>query len=241
MAVEAANYPNTSVVNVGDLFPPAHPFQNSSIPDYWTSPLTSQKPDIVSTSQIETQIVQLAKFVHRWLATFPDEENDRPVPSDEVLEERVILRQMIECFTPITRTSNSELEAMYECCRWASLILLSIEKLHIPMHVAAKHVRIKPRLLKRLRMTDLTNLWGIRKGLLFWVTAICHFSSAGQCFPLLCTTLFARFAQEMAMSDCCYEIAIKPLRRLKLFESLCCRPDQTIKVMTLRDQIPRQN
>lgn len=108
-------------------------------------------------------------------------------------------------------------------CRWASLMPLAVEKLRISIHVAAKHVRIRPRLIKRLRTTDLSNLWDARKGLLFWVVAICYSATAGQCFPLLTRTVFARFTPQMAMSDCCSEIAIKPLRRLKLFESSCCR------------------
>ncbi|KAJ9637085.1 hypothetical protein H2204_005009 [Knufia peltigerae] len=60
-------------------------------------------------------------------------------------------------------------------------------------------------------------------GLLFWVAAICQFSTVGQCFPLLCTTLFARFAQELAMSEDCAQIAVKPLKGLKQFEGLCCQ------------------
>ena len=144
-------------------------------------------------------------------------------PKYNAQEERLNLRERIECFLPIPGTSNLEAEAMYESCRWASLMLLEVEKLSVPIYVAAKHVQIRPRLIKRLRMTDLSNLWGIRKGLLFWVAAICHFATAGQCFPLLTTTVFARFAPQMAMLDCCSDVAIKPLRRLKQFESLCCR------------------
>jgi hypothetical protein len=128
----------------------------------------------------------------------------------------------------MARESTIEAEAMYECCRWGSLVLLAMEQLSVPIHVAAKHVRIQPRLVRRLRMTDLSNLWGVRRGLLFWVVTICHFATAKQCFPLLCTALLARFSQEIAMRECCAEIGIKPLRRLKQLESLCCHPDRMI-------------
>jgi len=100
--------------------------------------------------------------------------------------------------------------------------LLAVEKRNRPIHVIAKEIRLHPRLVRRLRMTNLTGLWGNRRGLLFWVTAVCHFATAGQCFPLMCTTIFARISQELAMSEWCEELAVKPLRRLKEFERLCC-------------------
>jgi hypothetical protein len=143
----------------------------------------------------------------------------------KLLEERASLRQRIDGFLPLARKSYGEAEARYEYCRWASLILLKVGKLTIPIHVAARHVLISPRHTQCLRMTDMSQLWGIHKGLLFWVTAVCHFATVGQCYPLLCTAFLARFTQEFAMSDYCSEIAIKPLRRLKQFETLCCNPE----------------
>jgi hypothetical protein len=175
----------------------------------------------------------LAGLMHSWLSTFLDRDCNVQVVTKESLNERASLRQCIESFTPVSEASKSETEAMYETCRWASLILLEVEMLGIPIYVAAKDVRIPPRIIKRLRMTDLTNLWGRHKGLLFWVAAMCHFATATHGFPLLCSTLFARFSQETAMSDHCSEIAIKPLKRLKLFESICCLPrhaNMTFKV-----------
>ena len=180
----------------------------------------------------------LVGLMHGWLATFLHGDSRRTISTNELLEERARLRQRIEHFVPISKASNTEAEAMYECCRWASLILLAVERLSIPIHVAAKHVTINPRLIRRLRMTNLSNLWGIHKGLLFWVAATCQFSTAGQCFPLLCTALFARFIQEIALSDSCSEIAIKPLKRLKQFESLCCYPGPTSQSIAARAHNP---
>lgn len=170
----------------------------------------------------------LAGLMHRWLATFVEGDIDKLIPTITLLEDRASLRRRIECFTPAVRSSDAEKEAMYESCRWASMVLLAVEKLSIPIHVAAKHVQIRPTVTRRLRMTELSNLWGIRRGLLFWVTAVAYHATAGQCFPLLSTTLIARFAQEMAMLECCSEIAIKPLRKLKDFEGLCCRKASVI-------------
>lgn len=169
----------------------------------------------------------LCGFTQRWLATFLDQDNDELTPTEGLLRTRNILRESLEPFPAAAKSSIGEAEAMYECCRWASLILLYVEKYHVPIYVAAKHVRIYPRLIRRLRMTDLTKLWGPRKGLLLWVTAICHFSVAGQCFPLLGTTILAKLTQEIAMEEHCDEIAVKPLTRLKVFESLCCRVEGT--------------
>jgi hypothetical protein len=224
MAIEVANHLNAPVPDVGDLFPATNPCENCSIPVYWTSPLTCQWFDKTSGTYVEAQMMLLAELAHRWLATFFDRHIRGLVLNKDLLEERANLRQQMERIMPMARTTNTESEAMYECCRWASLMLLAVEKLSIPIHVAAKHVRIQPRLIRCLRMTDLANLWGIHKGLLFWVASICHFATDGVCFPLLSTTLFARFVHEIAMSDLPSEIAIKPLKRLKQFESLCCRP-----------------
>jgi hypothetical protein len=183
-------------------------------------------------------MLRLARLTHRWLATFLDGDSQIQVPTEELLEERRRLRQEIDAFLPVARTSNSEMEAMYECCRWASFVLLTVEKFSVPIYIAAKQVRIHPRLIRRLRMTDLSNLWGPRRGLLFWVAAVCDFATAGQCFPLLCTALLARLAQEIAMLDCCSEVAIKPLKRLKYFESLCCHPEPANESTNL-DHRPR--
>jgi hypothetical protein len=164
--------------------------------------------------------------MQRWLSTFLDGNADVAVLTKHVLQDRRELRQRIESFEPVAAASTPELEAMYECCRWASLVMLAVESLSIPIHAAAKQIRIQPRLIRRLRMTDLRNLWGIRRGLLFWVTSVCHFSTAGQCFPLLGTTIFARITQDIALSNYCSESAIKPLKRLKKFESLCCTQER---------------
>ena len=167
-------------------------------------------------------MLQLASLVHRWLATFLDCDSQRVVATTEVLDERSRLRQTIELFVPAAATSTSESAAMYECCRWASMIMLAVEKLGRPIHVTAKQIRLRPRLCRRLHQTNLTALWGKYKGLLFWVTAVCHFATAGQCFPLMGTALFAQISQELAMSELCEKLAIKPLKRLKGFERMCC-------------------
>ncbi len=182
----------------------------------------------------------LVGLMHKWLATFLDGESHGLVPTINLLERRDILCRKIESFAPVASTSTIEAEAMYESCRWASLILLTVDKLGVPIHIAAKHIRIQPRLTKRLRMTDLSNLWGIRKGLLFWIAAICHCATVGQCFPLLTATLFAQFSQEIAMSEYCSEIAINPLKRLKQFESLCCGPAPTSQYISTPYPLPSQ-
>jgi hypothetical protein len=225
VAIEAANHVDIPFAEVDNLFPATRACGNCVIPAHWISPLTCEWGGGPSETHVETQVLLLAGFTHSWLATFLDRDGHELALTEELLEKRTGLRHMIERFMPAAKNSNSEAEAMYESCRWASLMMLAVESLKIPIHAAAKLVWIRPRLVKRLRTTDLTNLWGIHRGLLFWVVTMCHFATAGQCFPLLCTALLARCAQEMAMLGCCSEISIKPLRRLKLFESLCCRPN----------------
>lgn len=224
MAMESADHLNTPLADIGALFPATGPCCNCYVPDQWISPLTCQRSDETSATHSESQMLLLVGFVHRWLATFLDRDGHILLQTGKLLEERASLRERIERFEPAAKSSSSEADAMYDCCRWASLILLAVQKHRMPIHIAAKHVQLKPRLVRRLRMTDLINLWGSHKGLLFWVAATCQFSTARQCFPLLCTTLFARLFQDIAMSGSCTEIAIKPLRKLKQFESLCSHP-----------------
>jgi hypothetical protein len=223
MALETANRLYTPLVEIKSLFPLTVPCQGCSIPDEWTSPLTCQWHSEVSKSSVENRMILLAGFVGRWLSTFVDSDSYILAPTRESLKKRAILRQEIEWCIILHDSLDQEAISMYESCRWAALILLAVEKMGVPIHVAAKHVQMRPRLCRRLRMTDLSSLWGMHKGLLFWVTTTCQFATAGQCFPLLSTTILARLTQEMAVLDCCSDIAIKPLKRLKTFESLCCR------------------
>ena len=221
MAIEAANYPTTLLADVKNLFPATKCCESCSIPTDWASPLTHQWVEDFP-AHVETQMLVLARLMHRWLATFLDGECHQVLSTEPILQERAMLRQQIERFEPVAATSSSESDAMYESCRWASLVLRAVEEKGISIQMAAKHhVRIRPRLVRRLRMTNLANLWGPHRGLLFWVISVCYFATAGRCFPLICTTLFARFTQEFAMSPYCSEIAIIPLKRLKTFESLC--------------------
>lgn len=224
MAMESANHLNTPLADIETLFPATSPCGNFCIPDQWASPLTCQWSGKTSTKYFESQMLLLVGFMHKWIATFIDRDGHILLQTEKLLEEQASLRERIERFEPPAEASNIEEEAMYDCCRWASLILLAVQKYRIPMRIAAKRIRLKPRLVRRLRMTDLMNLWGSYRGLLFWVTATCQFSTAGQCFPLLCTTLFEHLIQDIAMSGSCDEISIKPLRKLKQFEGLCCHP-----------------
>lgn len=164
----------------------------------------------------------LTRLVHKWLATFLDKDNHPLALTNELLQKRDALRQNIESFGPAARGFSVEAEAMYECCRRASSVLLAAERRHIPIYAAAKHVEGRPKLTKLFRQTDLANLWGNHRGLLFWVAATCQFATAGQCFPLLCTTLLARLVQELSMSSIYAEIAVNSLKRLKQFDYSCC-------------------
>ncbi|KAL6815264.1 hypothetical protein GGI42DRAFT_338618 [Trichoderma sp. SZMC 28013] len=225
IAIEASDYLHTPPSETEKLFPATAPHQRYTVPEQWRSPLTpttSQWPEEPSTLSIEIRMLSLTTLMQKWLATFLDENNQLLPLTRELAQKRTDLREGIESFTPATITSNVEEEAMYECCRLVTSILLAAEKLRIPIHAAAKHVGSKLNLTQSFRQTDLTNLWGRHKGLLFWVAATCQFATASQCSPLLCTTLLARLVQELSMSNLYTEIAIGSLKRLKQFESLCC-------------------
>ncbi|KAL7904940.1 hypothetical protein GGI35DRAFT_489480 [Trichoderma velutinum] len=228
IAIEAADCQHTTPPEIEKLFSAITPCQGYIIPEQWISPLTpvtSQWIEKTSTVYIETRMLRLTTLIQKWLATFLDENDQLLHLTEELLRKREDLRKAIEAFAPATLKSNVEEDAMYECCRLVSSMLLAAEKLRIPIRAAAKHVEFKLNLTKSFRQTDLTNLWGKHKGLLFWVAATCQFATASQCFPLLCTTLLARLVQELSMSTIYTEIAISSLKRLKRFESLCCYPE----------------
>jgi hypothetical protein len=191
------------------------------------SPLTCQiwSNTPATSTAAEKRMMHLAGLTHRWLATFFDEDGyDIKAMSVNSFNQQQSLRCSIEQLTydETSGLHHSESEAMYESCRWASKVLLTVEQQHVPIYVAAQQVQIQPRLRRRLYMTDLSNLWEDRKGLLFWVVAVCHFAVIGRCYALLTTTLFTAFTHHMALSEYCDEIALQPLRRLKLFENHCC-------------------
>ena len=208
---------------LSDLFLATHRHAEPMLPYCWISPLTRIWVEKSSPIHFEARMLLLTGLSRRWLATFLDADGHQVVTTASSLKERARLRQNLERFGTVSKDSGSEAGAMYESCRWASLILLSMEKQKIPLHIAPKVVQDKPRVIAHLRKTNLSDLWGSHKGLLLWVIAVCHFSSAGKCLPLLCTTLFARISQELAMSDCFVEAAINPLRRLRQFEKICCQ------------------
>ncbi|KAF2672740.1 hypothetical protein BT63DRAFT_135270 [Microthyrium microscopicum] len=230
MALDASNYDSSSN-GIGRLMQAAAPSGSCSIPAEWTSPLTCDWVDRHAGSNTETyfesQMLLLASLTHKWFRTFVDEDSREPSPTPELLQERASLRQQIELFPPAAKDSHYEPEAMYECCRWASGLLLAVQRLGLPIKIAKDHSWIQPRLSKRLRMTDLPSLWGRHRGLLFWIISSCHFVTWGTCFPLLMTTMLAKFTQQIAMTDDWHDIAVVPLRRLKLFESICCRDGES--------------
>jgi hypothetical protein len=227
-ATESAYNPRTALVDVESLFPPTDPCRDCTIPADWASPLTCQFVYETTTVEIESQTLLIAELTHKWLGTFLDGDSKVLVPTEERLRQRASFRQQLERFGAAEKNSDIEAVHIYEGCRWATRVLLTVEKMSISISAAEEYLESRPRPVQRLRMTNLANLWGKRRGLLFWITIVCHFSIAGHCFPLLCETLLAHFTHEMAMTTIGAEIGIKPLRRLKTFESLCCNYERQI-------------
>lgn len=223
IALEAIDHLYTQLEDVEKLFPTIGSCQQYAIPEEWMSPIIYQQADKTPATHVEAQLLLLTSLLNKWLSTFLDKDNGILTLTDEVLQERAALRQRIESFEPATGNGSSETEIIYECCRRISLILLIVAERNIPIHAAAQHVENKPNITKLLRMTDLPGLWGNYKGLLFWVAVTVQFATAKQCFPLLSTTLLAPLVQELSMSTACAEAAVNSLKRLKKFESLCCR------------------
>ncbi|KAL7892965.1 hypothetical protein HDV64DRAFT_289344 [Trichoderma sp. TUCIM 5745] len=221
-ALEATDHLYTPVEDVEKLFPTINPCQQYAIPEEWMSPMTHQQVNKPPTTHVEMQLVLLTSLVYEWFSTFLDTDNAILAVTDDILQERAALHQRIASFEPAVESGSGDTEIIYECCRRVGLILLAVAERRIPIHAAAKHVEIEPRITKLLRMTDLPGLWGIHKGLLFWVAAILQFATERQCFPLLSTTLLAPLVQELSMSTACAETAVNSLKRLKMFESLCC-------------------
>ena len=102
-------------------------------------------------------MLSLTGLTHSRVATFFSEESYNTTPTPSTLEKRVRLRESLSRFPPIIKTSITT-EAMYAPCRWAGLMMLAVESLHILIHLAVQHVRIQPRLIKRLHTTNLAKI-----------------------------------------------------------------------------------
>ncbi|KAL7933081.1 hypothetical protein V8C35DRAFT_327860 [Trichoderma chlorosporum] len=221
-AVEATSHLYSSPSEIEQQFPVTDLCQGCAVSAHWTSPFSCEWVETTPAADIESQMLLLAGLVHKWLATFFDGNHAVLALTDELLQKRINFRKAIENFAPATMNSNVKEEAMYECCRHVTSVLLASERQRISIHIAAKHLQLRPKITKLFPQTDLTNLWGRHRGLLFWVAVTYQCATASQCFPFLCTALLARLSQELSMSRICAEITVKSLKRLKFFESLCC-------------------
>lgn len=188
----------------------------------WVSPLTTQWHDRYAKTCLESPVEALGRMLHSWIATFLDKNNNEVDLSAAVSDRRHLLRRKIEHFVGVTISVTNAETAMLACCQWATLIMLKVDQYGMPIWKAARDTAMRPRLVSCLRMTNLGSLWDGKAGILFWVVAVCHCATTGQCFPLLTTALQARFAHIMALSERYHAIGITPLTRLYRFERLCC-------------------
>jgi hypothetical protein len=192
--------------------------------DCWRSPLTMRWLDKHARTCLESPVAALGRLMHSWMATFLDQTNKGIRPTENGLRKRFNTRHEIEHFIGVVVPVTNNETAMLACCQWATSVMLEVDQCSIPIWKAAQLRRIQPRLVSCLRMTDLTSLWGDRRGMLFWVVAVCHCATTGHCFPLLTTALQARFAHVMALSEEFHAEGMISLRRLHLFERLCLTP-----------------
>lgn len=189
---------------------------------FWTSPLTTRWHGRHAGTCLETPMGALGRMLHGWVATFLDRDNKEIDPTDALLQRRLYLRRKIEHFIGVPIPVTNAETAMLACCQWATSIMLKVDQYGISIRKAAQDTTMRPRLVSCLRMTNLSSLWDVNRGMLFWVVSVCHCATTGQCFPLLTTALQARFAHLMALSEQYRAIAITPLTRLHLFERRCC-------------------
>ncbi|GAM91173.1 hypothetical protein ANO11243_092200 [Dothideomycetidae sp. 11243] len=187
----------------------------------WTSPLTQQWTRDAATSARNPLIVLLSDHVHQWLMTFLDTDSRVVARTCAILAKRKELRVIIEVFLRQAQPTDTPCAAMYACCHWAATVMLKMEEDKTTIAAAALKVRIQPRLTRRLRMTNLDTLWDEYKGLLFWVTALCHEATLRHCFPLLTTAISTHFVHDMAMASYGWDVGVKPLNMLRTFEKLC--------------------
>lgn len=189
--------------------------------DPWTSPFTAEWLDESAETGVETLTDVLGRLMHGWIATFLDKDDEAIESTEQILRQRLWFRHKL-CQHMEKDTVRMPEGAVYASCRWAASLILKAEQLRVSFYVAAQEITMQPRLVKCLRMTDLVNLWGNQRGLLFWVTSVCHLATSEHCYPLLSTGLYAQFAHEMALTEEIYERGLKPLKRLRKFEEICC-------------------
>jgi hypothetical protein len=172
-------------------------------------------------------MLALGRMMHAWIATFLDSDNSTVEDAWLLLEERLRLGRKIEHFVGVAVTVTDAETAMLSCCQWAAMVMLKSDRHRLSLWEAARQTPTRPRLVTTLRMTDLGNLWGPYKGMLYWVVSVCHRSTSGRCFPLLTTALLSRLAHVLALSEHYAAIGLTPLTRLAEFEHMCCDVTET--------------
>lgn len=190
--------------------------------DSWASPLTTQLIDDAHCFIItEPPITALPRLIRAWISTFLDHNDLSVQPAPTILHKRLELRHSLESFVLHSDPIVTSETAVFACCWWAASVMLNAEKSQISLADSADRIHMQPRLTKCLRATDLANLWGARKGLLFWVVSVCHVVTTDRCLPLLTTALYAHFAHEMALDLSLCRAGVLQLRKLRAFDKLC--------------------
>lgn len=195
--------------------------KSTTVSDPWTSPFTIEWLDESVDTGVETPINALGRLMHGWVATFLDKNDEVIESTEQILRQRLWFRQKLNQQMEKSTIRLPE-GAVYASCRWAASVILKAEQRKVSFYHAAEEVTMKPRLVSILRMTDLIHLWRKQKGLLFWVTSVCHSTTSDHCFPLLPIGLYAQFAHHLALAEENHEVATRPLKRLRKFEELCC-------------------
>ncbi|KAL6249544.1 hypothetical protein RBB50_003397 [Rhinocladiella similis] len=112
---------------------------------------------------------------------------------------------------------HKEAELRYEACCIAISLMLEAEANGCTISQAAPLVPKSRALSHILRRTDLAHLWGRFRGVLYWVTLVCHVVMKQDPEQMISTMVLAHFTQILAASDIPLPVAIQPIKELLVF------------------------
>lgn len=189
----------------------------------WNSPLYcpggKYTPVRAARNVVESHLHSLVQSAQDWLAisSFGDPSNPAQLKERRLKQESL---QALLTNDPVSKQPgfhNCDALSIYKACTLTTRIMLHAEARNLPLSYIADTIPEASELSALLRKTDLTNLWGDYKGLLYWVTIICHVTAPRNQFRLTSTTVLAHSSQVFATSHCLLDAALAPLQMLLRF------------------------
>lgn len=191
-------------------------YSTTSVPDpCWTSPVFGSPRSLRSRehdSPVSNSCIDMAVAVRNWFLQY---KKMRRRVSHELEFARSELEHKLDLKPSVERLSCTDKSlAMYEACFIASTVMTEASDRRCSVQAAAEFIPNAAQLPQILKRTDLLHLWGDLRGLLYWVTLVCHIISSNGQERNTSTFILAHFTQAFASSRVSLAAALTPIKEL---------------------------